>query len=90
MSGRAKLRGYLALGAAVLFCPCHLPLLLLLLAGTTAGALVGEHLLVAVVLAGAAFAAALWYGLRQLAPAAATEDGGEAARGLADGREVHG
>lgn len=90
MSARAKVKGYLALGAAVLFCPCHLPLLLLLLAGTTAGALVGEHLLVGFVLAGLAFAAALWYGLRQLAPAVATEDGHKAVRGLADGREVHG
>lgn len=90
MSARAKVRGYLALGAAVLFCPCHLPLLLLLLAGTTAGALVGEHLLVAFVLAGAAFVAALWYGLCQLAPAAATDEGHKAVRGLADGREAYG
>jgi len=33
---------------AILSCPCHLPILLLLLSGTTAGALLSENLSVAV------------------------------------------
>ncbi|HDT0681343.1 broad-spectrum mercury transporter MerE, partial [Klebsiella pneumoniae] len=28
---------------AVLTCPCHLPILAIVLAGTTAGAFIGEH-----------------------------------------------
>ncbi|WP_445766570.1 broad-spectrum mercury transporter MerE [Rheinheimera sp.] len=28
---------------ALLFCPCHLPILMLLLSGTTVGALLGEY-----------------------------------------------
>lgn len=34
-------------GLAALTCPCHLPLLAAVLAGTTAGAFLGEHWLVA-------------------------------------------
>jgi mercuric ion transport protein len=32
---------------AVLTCPCHLPLLVIVLAGTTAGAFIGEHWVIA-------------------------------------------
>lgn len=35
--------GYLWGVLAVLTCPCHLPVLAVVLAGTTAGAFVGEH-----------------------------------------------
>lgn len=34
---------------AALTCPCHLPLLAAVLAGTTAGAFIGEHWAIAVV-----------------------------------------
>ena len=37
--------GYLWGALAVLTCPCHLPILAIVLAGTTAGAFIGEHLL---------------------------------------------
>ncbi len=35
--------GYLWSVLAVLTCPCHLPILAAVLAGTTAGAFLGEH-----------------------------------------------
>lgn len=35
--------GYLWGALAVLTCPCHLPILAVVLAGTTAGAFIGEH-----------------------------------------------
>ncbi|OWT65578.1 broad-spectrum mercury transporter MerE [Candidimonas nitroreducens] len=37
------INGYLGGALAVLTCPCHLPILAVVLAGTTAGAFVGEH-----------------------------------------------
>lgn len=37
------LTGYLWGALAVLTCPCHLPILAAVLAGTTAGAFIGEH-----------------------------------------------
>ena len=39
----AGLAGYLWGALAVLTCPCHLPILAIVLAGTTAGAFIGEH-----------------------------------------------
>ncbi|KKL87730.1 hypothetical protein LCGC14_1931780 [marine sediment metagenome] len=40
---RKPLIGYLWGALAVLTCPCHLPILAVVLAGTTAGAFIGEH-----------------------------------------------
>mgnify|MGYP003385560562 CR=1 FL=1 len=40
---RKPLTGYLWGALAVLTCPCHLPILAVVLAGTTAGAFIGEH-----------------------------------------------
>ena len=40
---RKPLTGYLWGALAVLTCPCHLPILAAVLAGTTAGAFLGEH-----------------------------------------------
>lgn len=39
--------GYLWGALAVLTCPCHLPILAVVLAGTTAGAFLGEHWVIA-------------------------------------------
>lgn len=39
---------YLWGGLAVLTCPCHLPVLAFVLAGTTAGAFLSEHWVIAV------------------------------------------
>lgn len=40
---RKPLAGYLWGALAVLTCPCHLPILAAVLAGTTAGAFIGAH-----------------------------------------------
>ncbi len=40
---RKPLTGYLWGALAVLTCPCHLPILAAVLAGTTAGAFIGAH-----------------------------------------------
>ncbi|KSW27509.1 MULTISPECIES: broad-spectrum mercury transporter MerE [unclassified Pseudomonas] len=40
---RKPLIGYLWGALAVLTCPCHLPILAVVLAGTTAGSFIGEH-----------------------------------------------
>jgi mercuric ion transport protein len=47
------LTGYLWGGLAVLSCPCHLPILAIVLAGTGAGVFLGEHgAIVAIALTG--------------------------------------
>ena len=38
-----SLRAYLLLGVAVVTCPCHLPILLALLAGTSLAGLLSQH-----------------------------------------------
>lgn len=40
---RKPVSGYLWAGLAVLSCPCHLPIVAAVLAGTTAGGLLGKH-----------------------------------------------
>lgn len=79
---RLETRGMVWLVAAFLFCPCHLPLTLgfagLLLAGTTAGALLQSHPLVAAVLVTALWGAGTWRGFHLL----------RAARRFADSRRV--
>ena len=51
---------------ALLTCPCHLPILALLLSGTAAGALLSEHLLPAVALFSVLFIVFLVMALRAL------------------------
>jgi mercuric ion transport protein len=59
-------RGYLLLGAAFVLCPCHLPLLAALLAGTAVGAVLAANTAAALVVGTVAFAGALLLGLRAL------------------------
>lgn len=49
---------------AALTCPCHLPLLAAVLAGTTAGAFIGEHWGIAAIALTALFALSLTRALR--------------------------
>ena len=42
-NARQRISAYLFTALAVVSCPCHLPLLLALLAGTTAGATLSQH-----------------------------------------------
>lgn len=61
-----------------LLCPCHRPvtlwLLATLLAGTAAGALLREHVVLAAVVSTAAWALATWHGLRLLRAGRASAD----------------
>lgn len=69
-AARLETRGMVWLVAAFLVCPCHLPLTLglagLLLAGTTAGALLQSHPLVAGLVVTAVWAAGTWRGFHLL------------------------
>jgi len=58
-----RLKGIGMLGLAAVACPCHLPILLVLLGGTTIGAVLAANLLPVFVLLGAVFVGALALGL---------------------------
>ncbi len=58
------LKGYLMLGVAFLTCPCHLPVLLVLLAGTGVGAYLKENLLLAGIAVTGVFVTSLLLGLQ--------------------------
>lgn len=58
------MRRYVSLGAAALTCPCHLPLVAVLLAGTAAGGFITRNLTPLFVLFGVLFALSLWLFLR--------------------------
>lgn len=51
----SRLRGYAWGVLAVLTCPCHLPVLALLLSGTAMGALISDHMGLAVIVGVALF-----------------------------------
>ncbi len=55
---------YLMAAVAVLTCPCHLPILLVALSGTAAGALVSEHQGLAAIGLTALFLASAWGAVR--------------------------
>lgn len=88
-SVRSRWKGYLLLGAAALTCPCHLPILILLLGGTAlAGALQGHFALVFLVLM-IVFSLALFAGLKALEKTgAASATNPRALDGVADTREA--
>jgi mercuric ion transport protein len=61
-----RLKGAGILTLEVVGCPCHLPILLAVLGGTTIGALLAANVLPLVVVFGAVFVGALTVGLRAL------------------------
>ena len=61
-----RLKGVGLLTLAVVACPCHLPILLAVLGGTTIGAILAANVLPLVVVFGAVFVGALTVGLRAL------------------------
>ncbi len=63
------IRGYLMLGLAFVTCPCHLPILAVLLAGTGAGAYLKNNLALTAIAVTAAFVTSLVLGLRWIGPA---------------------
>jgi len=46
-AARQRIGAYMFAALALVTCPCHLPIWLALLAGTTAGAYLGEHWVIA-------------------------------------------
>ena len=60
------MKGYLLLGLAFLTCPCHLPILLAVLAGTGLAGALSQHFGVALLAFSAIFVASLFLGLRAL------------------------
>lgn len=61
-----SLKGYLLLGLAVLTCPCHLPILLAVLAGTALAGALSQYVGMAFVALTVIFVASLVLGLRAL------------------------
>ncbi|MGU2420655.1 broad-spectrum mercury transporter MerE [Burkholderia cenocepacia] len=64
LSRGTRWRAWLWGGLAALSCPCHLPIVLLALSGTAAGALVSQHTGTAVVVLLASFVLSLARALR--------------------------
>ncbi len=63
------LKGYVLLGSALIACPCHLPLIAALLAGTAVGGLITAHLGLVFAALAAYFVLALVLGVRWVASA---------------------
>lgn len=61
---RQRISAYLFTALALVTCPCHLPILLALLAGTTAGAYLSEHWGIAALALTALFALSLTRAMR--------------------------
>jgi mercuric ion transport protein len=61
-----SLKGYLLLGLAVVTCPCHLPILLAVLAGTGLAGTLSQYFWLAFGALSAIFAVALFSGFRIL------------------------
>ncbi len=61
-----SLKGYLLLGLAFLTCPCHLPILLVALAGTGLVGVLSQHLGVTLLTLSVIFVTSLLLGLRAL------------------------
>lgn len=57
-------KGWLLMGIAFLFCPCHLILILPLLAGTVVGGILSQHYGVAFGIFGAIFVILIWLGIK--------------------------
>ena len=61
-----SLKGYLLLGLAFVTCPCHLPILLVILAGTGLAGALSQYFGVAFLALSAIFLVSLVFGLRAL------------------------
>ncbi|MBI3780839.1 MAG: hypothetical protein HY278_07275 [candidate division NC10 bacterium] len=64
--GKGGAGGYLLLITAALTCPCHLPILLALTAGTVIGSVLSRHLWLAGLLLTICFVGALYFGLKRI------------------------
>ncbi|MBI4610253.1 MAG: mercury resistance protein [Candidatus Rokubacteria bacterium] len=62
----ASLKGYVLLGLAVVTCPCHLPILLLVLAGTGLAGALSQYFGLAFLTLSVIFIVSLVFGLKAL------------------------
>ena len=65
-SAPRSLKGYFLLGLAFVTCPCHLPLLLAVLAGTSLAGALSQHFWPVFLALSVIFVASLMYGLKTL------------------------
>ena len=65
-SARTSLKGYFLLGLAFVTCPCHLPLLLAVLAGTGLAGALSQHFWLVFLALSVVFLCSLMYGLKAL------------------------
>lgn len=63
---KGAIKGYLLLIMAALTCPCHLPVLLALTAGTALGSILSRHLWLTALLLTMYFVGALYLGLNRI------------------------
>jgi mercuric ion transport protein len=59
-----SVKGYLLLGLAFVTCPCHLPVLLAVLAGTGLAGALSQYVGLAFLVLSVVFVVSLWLGLR--------------------------
>ncbi|MBI4381828.1 MAG: hypothetical protein HY574_11650 [candidate division NC10 bacterium] len=64
--GKGGVGGYFLLITAALTCPCHLPVLLALTAGSVIGSVLSRHLWLTALLLTMYFVGALYLGLKQI------------------------
>lgn len=81
-----SLKGWVLLVTRFLTCPCHLPLLAALFAGTALGGFLWEYLPFLLPLTGLYFIVALMVGLKLLAPAKAMRSADVTADAASEGR----
>jgi mercuric ion transport protein len=72
-ASRAKRGGILWGTLAVVTCPCHLPILVVVLSGTALGALLQEHFTLTLVLFSVLFLLSLWAVTRALSATAPSD-----------------
>lgn len=68
MEPKRGLKGWLLVGTAFLFCPCHLVFILPFLAGTAFGGILSQYYGVAIGVSGAIFVILVWIGLKSVNP----------------------
>ncbi|MBI4317188.1 MAG: hypothetical protein HY675_01755 [Chloroflexi bacterium] len=71
----SKLKGYVLLGTALIACPCHLPITLALLAGTSLGGFLSDNQALVIIGLSGYFILALFLSFRILAPSEARATG---------------
>ena len=62
-----RIKGYALLATAVVTCPCHIPIIAAIFAGSALGSVISAHYLLSFIILGLYFSGAIFYGMRLLA-----------------------